>query len=388
VQRALLKPLEETEVDLKVPHDPVTMIQEIEQYRRTGKREKNRINTRNILFIVSGAFTELAEIIEKRISSKNLGFGAQLKKTTEPSELFKQMKSEDLIKFGFESEFVGRLPIRAVLERLTETDLFDILRNPNNPVILGKKIDFSAYGIQVKFSDEALSILARRAYEENTGARGLVSAVEEAMICFERTLPSSSISFFPVTAEVVKSPEKSLSKMLAQGQARSLRDIFDQLTSDEHQRIVSYLNDNNGKLLEKHGIALTEERVKLVATQYVTDVIDIEKALQHIKRSYDQIKTIEFHFLKNFGINLALEDDAIDHMIGKLITKAETIDSYYKKLSADFEYGLKLVREKTGRNRFFITKEALVEPETFVAKLLKHKATSNGTVLYPPVDKE
>jgi ATP-dependent Clp protease ATP-binding subunit ClpX len=378
VQRGLLKPLEETDVDLKVPHDPVTMIQEIERYRRTGKREKNSINTRNILFIVSGAFTQLSEIIEKRLSSSRIGFGAKVKHFQEPTELLKQMKSEDLIKFGFESEFVGRLPVRAVLQRLTEKDLYSILKNPNNPVILGKKIDFSVYGIQIKFADDALALLAKRAYEENTGARGLVSAVENAMISFEKALPSSSIGLFPVTKEVIESPQKALTKMLRSNQSEDLGLVFKKVAAEERRHIEEYINANHGKLLEKNGLPLTKERVALVATQYVSDVIDIEKALQKIKYFYNQTKTIEFHFLKNFGINLALEDDAIDYMIEKMVSELETADSYYKKLTADFEYGLKLVREKTGRNRFFITREALKAPETFIARLLKQETGSTN----------
>ena len=376
VQRGLLKPLEETDVDLKVPHDPVTMIQEIERYRRTGKREKSSINTRNILFIVSGAFTQLTEIIEKRLSSTQIGFGAKVKHFQEPTALLKHLKSEDLIKFGFESEFVGRLPVRAVLERLTEEDLYGILKNPNNPVILGKKIDFSVYGIQVKFVDDALVLLAKRAYDENTGARGLVSAVENAMISFEKALPSSPVGLFPVTKEVIEAPQKTLAEMLRPTQSENLQMAFKKVAREERQHIIEYINANHGKLLEKNGLPLTKERVALVATQYVSDVIDIERAVNRIKYFYNQTKTIEFHFLKNFGINLALEDDAIDHMIEKMVTEQETADSYYKKLTADFEYGLKLVREKTGRNRFFISKEALKAPETFIARLLKQDTGS------------
>ena len=88
------------------------------------------------------------------------------------TKILTQVKSEDLVRYGFETEFVGRLPVRAVFERLTEEDLHEILRNPNNPIILGKKLDFAAYGIDIKFQDSALSILARRAFNENTGARG------------------------------------------------------------------------------------------------------------------------------------------------------------------------------------------------------------------------
>jgi endopeptidase Clp ATP-binding regulatory subunit ClpX len=156
VQRALLKPMEETEVDLKVPHDPISMIQEIENFRRTGKRDRQSVNTRNILFIMSGAFNELDEIIRRRIAKQAIGFGASIGKFKDPAEILAHLKSEDLVEYGFESEFVGRLPVRAVLDRLTEADLYEILRNPNNPIILGKKLDFAAYGITVKFEDALL----------------------------------------------------------------------------------------------------------------------------------------------------------------------------------------------------------------------------------------
>ena len=172
VQRALLKPMEETEVDLKVPHDPISMIQEIERFRKTGKRDKRSVNTANILFIMSGAFTDLAPIIAKRLSRQGIGFGARIRKAEEQIDILKHVRSEDLIEFGFESEFVGRLPIRAVFEHLTEEDLYRILKNPNNPIILGKKIDFAAYGIEIKFEDQVLRTLAKYAFAENTGARG------------------------------------------------------------------------------------------------------------------------------------------------------------------------------------------------------------------------
>ena len=123
VQRNLLKPMEETEVDLKVAHDPVSMMEAAAHFQKTGKRLKRTINTRDILFIVSGAFNGLDEIISRRLSRKGLGFGASLKEKDNRLELFNQVKSEDLITFGFESEFIGRLPVIAVLEDLSEDDL-------------------------------------------------------------------------------------------------------------------------------------------------------------------------------------------------------------------------------------------------------------------------
>ena len=129
VQRALLKPMEETEVDIKVPHDPISMFQELERFRKTGKRDKQSVNTRNILFIMSGAFSDLTEIVNRRLTRQEIGFGSRIKGSESPDALLRQVKSEDLIQYGFESEFVGRLPVHAVLEALSEADLFEILRS-------------------------------------------------------------------------------------------------------------------------------------------------------------------------------------------------------------------------------------------------------------------
>ena len=117
VQRALLKPMEETDIDLKVPHDPISMLQEIERYRKTGKRDKRTVNTKNILFIMSGAFSDLARIIKKRVAEQGIGFGAHITSPKEQTEILQQVTPEDLIKYGFESEFVGRLPVKAVFEK-------------------------------------------------------------------------------------------------------------------------------------------------------------------------------------------------------------------------------------------------------------------------------
>ncbi|MGD8704127.1 MAG: AAA family ATPase, partial [Syntrophobacterales bacterium] len=171
VQRALLKPMEETDVDMKVPHDPISQIQAIEQYRKTGKREKQVINTRNILFIMSGAFTALGEIVKKRVKKQGIGFGADLSSKAEEEQYLRMVKAEDLIQYGFETEFVGRLPVVSIFEELTVDDLYAILKNPKNPVINAKKADFRAYGIDIRFEDEALRLLAQQAHEERTGAR-------------------------------------------------------------------------------------------------------------------------------------------------------------------------------------------------------------------------
>jgi hypothetical protein len=103
-------------------------------------------------------------------------------------------------------------------------------------------------------------------------------------------------------------------------------------------------------------------------------VSDIEKVLTKIKSYYEETKTIELYFIKNHGINIVLEEEAIDYIIEQCFNSQSTPEGYYRTLTADFEHGLKLVREKTGRTRFFITRAALEKPDAFIADLL----TQNG----------
>ena len=379
VQRALLKPMEETDVDLKVPHDPISMIQEIERFRKTGKREKQSVNTKNILFIMSGAFMGLVPIIQKRLTKQEIGFGARIKDSQKQTDILKQVKSEDLIQFGFESEFVGRLPVRAVFENLTENDLYSILKNPNNPIILGKKLDFAAYGIEIKFDNEVLQMLAQQAFTENTGARGLVSAVEKTFLEFEKQLPSTSIKKFPATTGIVKSPEKSIKELTASANDTQTRESFEKLARKEQLEVKQYLQSNKKHLADKYNFTMTPSRMDIVARFYSKNIMDIENVVKHIKSSYDAIKKIELYFFKNHDINIVLEEDAIDFIMEQLIESSLSVDDVYQKVNVDFELGLKLVREKTGRNRFYIARQALLNPEAYVRQLIQSDFDSHST---------
>lgn len=216
VQRNLLKLMEETEVDLRSPHDIASQMESVLQIQRTGKAERRKINTRHILFVVSGAFSGLEEIIGRRLNRGQMGFHRPSQPQSEPAgdPLASQVRAEDLIEYGFESEFIGRLPVVAVLNELGWLDLLQILRNPKNSVILAKKRDFRAYGIDLQFADEALQLLARRAGEEHTGARALVSVIEKVLLHFERKLPSVDIKALTVSAGVVEDPAGSLQELL------------------------------------------------------------------------------------------------------------------------------------------------------------------------------
>ena len=371
VQRALLKPMEETDVDLKVPHDPISMIQEIEHFRKTGKRDKRSVNTGRVLFIMSGAFTDLAPIIQKRLSKQGIGFGAHIRKSAEQIDILKHVRSEDLIEFGFESEFVGRLPVRSVFEHLTEDDLYQILKNPNNPIILGKKLDFAAYDIEVKFEDQLLRTLAKHAFAENTGARGLVSAAEKALLDFERKLPSAGINKFPATMDIIDNPEAFLKTITAESKKQETDQLFERLMQQEKEIIKEYLRENQKNLAEKYSLTMTPSRIDIVATCYAKNTLDIGKVIKRIKSYYDEIKKIELYFFKNNDINIVLEEDAIDFIIEKLIESPFELKDVTEKINQDFQHGLKLARERTNRNRFFITRQALLDPEAYVSELIR-----------------
>ena len=231
VQRNLLKLMEETEVDLRSPHDLPSQMESVMQMQRTGKVERKKVNTRHILFVVSGAFSGLEEIIRRRINQGAMGFrpsgGDGAGPAVDDSALLGEVRAEDLLEYGFESEFIGRLPVVAVLEELSRDDLLEILRSPMSSVVLSKVRDFLAYGIELRFADEALQLLADHALEERTGARGLVSAVEKVLLDFECRLPSLDLSAFQVTPEVVGDPAGVLERFVSEHSIEAFRAGFE-----------------------------------------------------------------------------------------------------------------------------------------------------------------
>ncbi len=227
VQRNLLKVLEETEVDLKNPMDIASQMEAAMQAQKTGHVERKRISTKNILFVMSGAFQGLTDIIRKRLNAQTLGFSFDEKEGSNDKENWlEHVAKQDLIDYGFESEFVGRLPVIAVLNELGVDGLYKILANPKSSVILGKKRDFSAYDIHLDFEDKALKKIASIAHLEKTGARSLVSVLEKLLIKFEKYLPSTAIKKLVVTEELVADQEKVLRKLLAVEAVKRITEEF------------------------------------------------------------------------------------------------------------------------------------------------------------------
>ena len=371
VQRALLKPMEETEVDLKVAHDPISQIQAIEQYRRTGKREKRVVNTKNILFIVSGAFGDLTEIIRKRLQQQGIGFEADVRSTEIPWEILKEVKAQDLVEFGFESEFVGRLPVVVVFDELRKEDLLEILNNPNNPILISKRRDFRAYGIDIQFEPEALDGIAEMAAAEKTGARGLVSAIEKVLIPFEKTLPSTNIKHFLVTPEVVRDPSVELKNLLANPDDPTYMARFQDAKEKEFRNIQASISKSAGNFQKTSGLEIGERRIELLSALYLKNISDMDSVFEEFKAMYQQIKIEEASLPEKMEVSVSFEDSAIDEIISQAIEKDEEAGALAYQLAKKLEYGLKLVRDRSGIEHFSINGEAIIDMEKFVNDLLK-----------------
>jgi endopeptidase Clp ATP-binding regulatory subunit ClpX len=373
VQRALLKPMEETDVDLKVPHDPISQIQAIEHYRRTGKREKQIVNTKNILFIMSGAFEGLTDIIKKRLQRQGIGFEADIHPSEVSMDILREVRAQDLIEFGFESEFIGRLPVIVVFDELTKNDLVEILKNPNNPIILSKKKDFMAYDINIQFEDEALEKLAEMASQEKTGARGLVSAVERTLMPFEKHLPSTITDRVLVSPELVENPEQELKRI------DSNRDMMDPEMEErfvrggvnEKQRVKRTIAERAKEFESQSGLELSEDRIDLIADQTLKSMSDIDSAFIDFKEMYDQTKAQNEELFSQLGIDVSLADSAIHEIIRIAIDEDRDIIEVCVSLANQLEYGLKLVKDRIGFDAFTITKEAVLDPEKYIDSLIK-----------------
>jgi ATP-dependent Clp protease ATP-binding subunit ClpX len=160
--------------------------------RKHPQQEFLQIDTSNILFICGGAFCDLEVIIERRIGVKGMGFGADMerKMVRSQGEFLKEVQAEDLLKFGLIPEFVGRLPVVATLAELEEAALVDILTKPKNALVKQYEKLFEFEDVRLRFTDAALSAVARQALERKSGARGLRSILEAVMLDLMYEIPS------------------------------------------------------------------------------------------------------------------------------------------------------------------------------------------------------
>jgi len=303
VQTNLLKLMEETEVPARSPNDISGQIQAMMDLSQRGKKSPASINTRHILFIVSGAFDGLEKIVKKRLRDAAIGFAAPAARSVADTQVLEQGRTRDFIEFGFEPEFIGRLPVRVVCHPLSVEDLFTILKSSEGSIIRQYEQTFAAYGIEVLFRDDGLRRIAELAGDETTGARGLMTICERVFRDFKFELPSTLVRRFVVTRELVDDPAGALQKLLA-----------------EHQQ---------------------QERV--VARQLVHDFAE--------------------RFREHHKLGLRFTEGAADRLVALALEQRVPVRDFCAARFKDYQFGLKLVAQNTGRQEFVVDEEAVEAPD-------------------------
>jgi endopeptidase Clp ATP-binding regulatory subunit ClpX len=310
VQTTLLKLMEETEVPVRNPMDIQSQLQAAVEFQRGGKPKRDTINTRNILFIVSGAFEKLKELVERRVRNTRIGFAAEGPVDYMDNELFLQVTTRDFIEYGFEPEFIGRLPVRVVCEQLTVDDLFEIMKRSEGSIILQYERAFRAYGIEVFFEDGALRLIAALAAEEKTGARGLLTVCERILRDFKYELPGSGVTRFAVSEALIREPAETLRRLLAEGH------------------------------MEK------------------------EKALGGIAREFAR------RFTERHGVRIEFDEEAVAKLVARSEAEGTHMRDLCERLFKDYDFGLKLARKNDGDEVLVITGAAINDPDRFLSDWL------------------
>ena len=320
VQINLLKLMEETEVNLHSAQDMMGQMKAFMEMQRGGKPRKATISTKNILFIVSGAFDQLAENVRKRLDLNRIGFGSSEEQELSESGInfLNKAETQDFIKYGFEPEFVGRLPVRVACDELTKDDLADILLSSEGNALDQYRKDFEGYGIKFEIAHPAILEVAKLAAKEKTGARGLVTILERIFRDFKFELPSTSIRKFSVDADTVKHPSASLQELIEDNQ----------------------------------------------------DLLD-ENMLEDVDRFVDAFK-------REHGFELRFRKAAKVAVVKEATAENRSVLALCEKKFKDFEHGLKIISQRTGKHSFVLDKKAIDDPDKELSRWVVESFSSSS----------
>lgn len=309
VQINLLKLMEEADVNLFSPHDMMSQMQAMMSMSQGSKKQKRTLSTKNILFIVSGAFDKLSENVRKRLDQGQIGFSSKRDGSEEnESHFLKLTETRDFIDYGFEPEFVGRLPVRVACETLSAEDLAQILKNSEGSILDQYHRDFKGYDIDFSITDEAIMEIADRASREKTGARGLMTVLEKTFRDFKFELSSTSITNFEVNSDTIADPQKALTDLLLNNKA-----------------------------------ALNEFLFK-------------------------RVEEFKVEFKDNHGLELEFSADACTKIVEMAVLEDRSTSSICEHLFKDYEHGLKIINRNSGQTRFLINAEAVDDPDGELSK--------------------
>src|SRR3984893_11718979 len=309
VQTTLLKLMEETEVPVRSMNDLQAQLQAAFEFQRRGKAKRETINTRHILFVVSGAFEKLKEQVAHRVRHGQIGFSAEPIQVMD-NELFGHVTTQDFIEYGFEPEFIGRLPVRVVCEDLDADDLFNIMKYSEGSLLRQYERAFRAYGIEISFEDEALRLLAEAAAKEKTGARGLLTVFEKLFRDYKYYLAGSGLSQLRVTATLVREPQR----------------VLDRLRVEGHKLEAKMLETGARQFAEK--------------------------------------------FSSEHGLELVFDETAIPRLVERAQAERMNMNDLCAHLFKDYQFGLNLIKKNTGRTRFVLNAEAITAPDKFLSELV------------------
>ena len=302
VQINLLKLMEDTEVSIQSQTDLAGQMEAMMEMMHGGNKKKRTINTRHILFIVSGAFDGLAEQVKKRVQGGQIGFGHTQQELDDTAYL-KEVHSKDLIDYGFEPEFVGRLPVREVCEPLSADDLEAVLLRSEGSILSQYRSDFTGYGIDFAMAPEAITRIAELASKEDTGARGLMTILERLFRDYKFELPSTPIQLFEISAETIDDPTTSLRELLHGNQ------------------------DAQRKVLR------------------------------------DEVDAFAARFKDEVGLELEFEEAAIDKLVDLSIETDKTMRAICFEKFHDFKYGLPLIAKSSDTKKFVIAVAVIDNPD-------------------------